>query len=186
MTSKTDARQITTNYVYDNLNRVKNRNYSDNVTPNVAYTYDNLTNAKGKLTKVANGISETRYLAFDILGRVTSSQQKTDGVEYNPQSYVYNLSGALIEETYPSGRVVKNTLDIDVDLAQVQSKKSNDTFRNKANAFTYTSAGAVSSLRLGNGKFENTTFNSRLRRFRLESELICLCRVIIWLRDDSK
>jgi RHS repeat-associated protein len=167
LTSKTDARQITTNYVYDNLNRVKTRSYSDNTTPNVAYTYDNLTNAKGKLIKVANGISETRYLAFDILGRVTSSQQKTDGVTYDPQSYVYNLSGALIEETYPSGRVVKNTLDVDGDLAQVQSRKSNGTLQNYANAFTYTSAGAVSSMRLGNGKFENTQFNSRLQPIQI-------------------
>jgi RHS repeat-associated protein len=162
LTSKTDARQITTNYVYDNLNRVKNRNYSDNTTPNVAYTYDNLTNAKGKLIKVANGTSTTEYLNFDILGRVQNHKQTTDGNVYN-SSYVYNLSGALIEEVYPSGRVVKNTLDIDGDLQQVQSRKSNGTFQNYANAFTYTSAGAVSSMRLGNGKFENTTFNSRLQ-----------------------
>jgi RHS repeat-associated protein len=73
----------------------------------------------------------------------------------------------LIEETYPSGRVVKNTLDVDGDLAQVQSKKLNGTFQNYANAFTYTSAGAVSSLRLGNGKFENTTFNSRLQPIQI-------------------
>jgi hypothetical protein len=45
----------------------------------------------------------------------------------------------------------------------VQSKKLNGTYQNYANAFTYTSAGAVSSMRLGNGKFENTTFNSRLQ-----------------------
>jgi RHS repeat-associated protein len=168
LTSKTDVRSITTSYVYDVLNRVKNRNYSDSTTPNVAYTYDNGTNAKGKLTKVTtaatatNQLSETKYNSFDILGRVLSHSQITDGNTYN-SSYVYNLSGALIEETYPSGRVVKNTLDADGDLAQVKSKKLNDTFKNYANAFTYTSAGAVSSLRLGNGKFENTTFNSRLQ-----------------------
>jgi RHS repeat-associated protein len=92
---------------------------------------------------------------------------KTDSVEYNPQSYVYNLSGALIEETYPSGRVMKNTLDQDGGLQQVQSKKLNGTLQNYANAFTYTSAGAVSSLRLGNGKFENTTFNSRLQPIQI-------------------
>jgi RHS repeat-associated protein len=168
LTSKTDARSITTNYVYDVLHRVKNRNYSDGTTPNVAYTYDNGTNAKGKLTKVTtaptatNQLAETKYNSFDILGRVLSHSQITDGQTYN-SSYLYNLSGALIEETYPSGRVVKNTLDIDGDLAQVQSKKLNGTLQNHANAFTYTSAGAVSSLRLGNGKFENTTFNSRLQ-----------------------
>jgi RHS repeat-associated protein len=172
LTSKTDARSITTTYIYDVLNRVKNRNYSDNTTPNVAYTYDNGTNAKGKLTKVTtaatatNQLAETKYNSFDILGRVLSHSQITDGNTYN-SSYVYNLSGALIEETYPSGRVVKNTLDVDGDLAQVQSRKSNGTFQNYANAFTYTSAGAVSSMRFGNGKFENTTFNSRLQPIQI-------------------
>jgi RHS repeat-associated protein len=48
-------------------------------------------------------------------------------------------------------------------LQQVQSKKANDTFRNYANSFNYTAAGAVSSVRLGNGKWENTAFNSRLQ-----------------------
>jgi RHS repeat-associated protein len=108
-------------------------------------------------------LAETRYTAFDNLGRVTGSQQITEGTAYNPQSYVYNLSGALIEETYPSGRVVKNTLDNDGDLSQVQSRKANDSFRNYANSFNYTAAGAVSSMRLGNGRWENTTFNSRLQ-----------------------
>jgi RHS repeat-associated protein len=171
LSSKTDARTITTNYNYDLLNRVTLRDYSD-TTPDVTYTYDNGTNAKGKLTKVTtaatatNQLAETKYNSFDILGRVLSHSQITDGNTYN-SSYIYNLSGALIEETYPSGRVVKNTLDIDGDLAQVQSKKFNDTFKNYANAFTYTSAGAVSSLRLGNGKFENTTFNSRLQPIQI-------------------
>jgi RHS repeat-associated protein len=160
--AKTDARSIATNYSYDVLNRVTLRDYSDS-TPDVTYTYEasNVPFSKGKLTKVSNAISETRYLGFDILGRVTGSQQMTDSVTYNPMTYTYNLSGALIEQVYPSGRVVKNTLDIDGDLAQVQSAKANQGLKNYANAFTYTSAGAVSSLRLGNGKFENTQFNSR-------------------------
>jgi RHS repeat-associated protein len=166
LTSKTDARSITTTYIYDVLNRVKNRNYSDNTTPNVAYTYDSGTNAKGKLTKVTNGTSTTEYTNFDILGRVLNHKQRTDNNDYTT-AYTYNLSGALIEETYPSGRVVKNTLDQDGDLQQVQSSKSSGTFQNYANAFTYTSAGAVSSMRLGNGKFENTTFNSRLQPIQI-------------------
>lgn len=36
-------------------------------------------------------------------------------------------------------------------------------YRNYATSFVYTAAGAVSSLRLGNGKFENTVYNSRLQ-----------------------
>jgi RHS repeat-associated protein len=171
LTSKNDARSITTNYTYDNLNRVIKKHYSD-ATPQVTYTYDNLTNSKAKLTKITTGIvsnpfSETRILGFDTLGQVTSSQQMTDGVTFNSMIYSYNLSGVLTEEVYPSGRIVKNTLDLNGKLAQVQSHKSNDTFKNYANAFTYTASGEASSLRLGNGKFESTIFNSRLQPIQI-------------------
>lgn len=35
------------------------------------------------------------------------------------------------------------------------------------NDFTYNAAGAVTSLKLGNGKFESTQFNSRLQPTRI-------------------
>jgi len=163
LTEKTDARSITTDYTYDALNRVTNRDYSDS-TPDVTYTYDNVTNAKGKLTKVDNGFSKTEYSEFDILGRVTKSQQTTDGTAYPEMEYTYNLSGALIEQKYPSGRIVKNILDNNGDLSIVQSKKnSNYGFWNYAKSFTYTASGAVSSMQLGNFKWESTVFNSRLQ-----------------------
>lgn len=174
LTYKTDARLVVTNYIYDALNRVTNRNYTAptgltnyQATPNVSYFYDNLPNAKGKLTKVSSPVSTTEYTAFDILGRVTAHKQTTDGNAHTT-GYVYNLSGALIEETYPSGRVVKNVLDNDGDLAKVESKKNAaDFFRPYASSFVYSAAGAVASMKLGNGKFENTQFNSRLQPTRI-------------------
>jgi YD repeat-containing protein len=129
----------------------------------VSYFYDNLTNAKGKLIKVSSAVSTTEYTSFDILGRVLAHKQTTDGQNYTT-GYSYNLSGALMEETYPSGRVVKNVLDNDGDLSIVQSKKNQAAgYWNYAKNFTYTSAGAVSSMQLGNGKWESTQFNSRLQ-----------------------
>jgi RHS repeat-associated protein len=99
---------------------------------------------------------------------VTRSKQTTDGVVYGtdaaPMTYTYNLSGAMIEQKYPSGRVVKNVLDNDGDLSIVQSKKNaNSGFFNYAKNFTYTSAGAVSSMQIGNNRWESTQFNSRLQ-----------------------
>lgn len=162
LTQKIDARNIQTNFTYDALNRVLTRSYSDS-TPAVSYFYDNLQNAKGKLIKVSSAVSTTEYTAFDILGRVTNHRQTTDGTAYTTE-YKYNLSGALVEETYPSGRVVKNVLDNDGDLELVQSKKNQAAgFFNYAKSFSYTAAGAVSSMQLGNGKWESTIFNSRLQ-----------------------
>ena len=138
------------------------RDYSD-ATPDVSYFYDNLTNAKGKLTKVSSTVSTTEYTAFDILGRVTAHKQTTDGTAYTT-GYKYNLSGVLIEETYPSGRVIKNVLDAEGDLSIVLSKKNSSAgFWTYANSFTYNAAGAATSLQLGNGRWESTQFNSRLQ-----------------------
>lgn len=162
LSSKTDARNITTTYVYDNLSRVKMRSYSDS-TPTVNYFYDNLTNARGKLIKVSSDVSTSEYTSFDIMGRITGHKQTTDGTAYTT-AYVYNLSGALLEETYPSTRVIKNVVDSDGDLAKVQSKKTaNASFRNYAQNFTYSTAGAVSSIQLGNTRWESTQFNNRLQ-----------------------
>ena len=119
LTSKTDARSITTSYTYDALNRVTQRSYSGETgytTPAVNYFYDNLPNAKGKLTKVSNSISATEYTQFDPIGRITKSRQTTDGQSYDSE-YVYNLSGMLVEQKYPSGRVVRNEIDVNGDLA---------------------------------------------------------------------
>ena len=188
LTKKTDPRGIKTVYDYDALNRVIKRCYTvanpqgdpancsqlttqdtNQNTLAVTYVYDDVTNAKGKLTKVITGntstpFSKTEYQVFDTMGRVTQSQQTTDGVTYPAMTYGYNLSGGLIEEKYPSGRVVKNELDADGGLSVVKSKKSqNAGYWNYAEQFTYTAAGAVSSMQLGNGTWESTTFNSRLQ-----------------------
>lgn len=178
LTLKTDARGVQTTYLYDELNRVKNRNHSDG-TPNVTYTYDLINgnsapNAKGRLTKVFSSVSTTEYTEFDILGRVKKSKQSTDGVEYGgsgtpaEMTYTYNASGGLIEQQYPSGRVVKTNLDTDGDLASVETKKNSaGNFSNYASNFTYNAAKAATGLQLGNGYWESTEFNARLQPTRI-------------------
>jgi RHS repeat-associated protein len=148
------------------MNRVLTRSYSGEsgyTTPTVTYTYDDKTFAKGKLTKVSSSVSATEYTAFDPLGRVTAHKQMTDGNDY-ATAYAYNLSGAMVEETYPSTRKVKNIIDGNGDLSMVQSKKNTAAgYWTYANNFTHNAAGAVTSMQLGNGYWEGTVFNSRLQ-----------------------
>ncbi|MFN6963476.1 MAG: RHS repeat domain-containing protein [Pyrinomonadaceae bacterium] len=138
-----------------------------------------ISSSKVKLTKVSSSVSTTEYTAFDILGRVTAHKQTTAGVSYTT-GYTCNLAGALIEETYPSGRVVKNVLDMSGDLSIVQSGKCLDAnpatnaactnragLWNYASSFTYNAAGAVTSMQLGNGLWESTVFNTRLQPTRI-------------------
>jgi RHS repeat-associated protein len=172
LTSKTDARNVVTSYTYDAFNRVLTRSYSDG-TPTVNYTYENtgIAYSKGKLTKVSTTIPgtssllETKYTGFDNLGRVLASEQVTDGQTFG-FAYQYNLSGALVSKTYPSGRVVTNQFEADGDLSQVNGQLSG-TNKNYAGGFSYNAMGAVSSMQLGNGRWENAQFNSRLQPTQL-------------------
>jgi len=162
----TNAAGKTIEASYDRLNRLLTRNYSD-TTPDVDFYYDSkglgttLENALGKTSKVYSTVSESRYTRYDDMGRITASEQRTDGQIY-PFAYAYNLAGALIEEHYPSGRVVKNTINADGELAQVQSKKNSTVgYFTYADAFRYNAAGAVTKMQLGNGHWETAVYNER-------------------------
>jgi hypothetical protein len=113
----------------------------------------------------------SEYTSFDILGRVTGHKQTTDGRQYTT-AHTYNLAGGLVDETYPSGRVVENVLDGNGDLSMVQSKTNAAAgFWHYADSLSYTAAGAVTSLQLGNGHGESTTFNARLQPTQIAERL---------------
>jgi RHS repeat-associated protein len=143
------------------LNRQYERSYSDS-TPTVTYTYDDpqVANSKGRLTKIYSTVSETRYTEYDATGKIKSSEQRTDGEVY-PSEYKYNLAGMLVEQTYPSGRVVQNAMDSNGDLAHISSRVVNGMFKNYASNFEYTASGVIKHLQIGNGLWESAELNSR-------------------------
>jgi RHS repeat-associated protein len=163
--SVTDAKGTVIANDYDKAGRVKTTSYSD-ATPQVNYYYDGTglpqapQFAKGNLTKVTNGVSETRYTSFDNYGRMLANQQITDGQTY-AFGYKYDSVGNLTEETYPSLRVVKTHLAADGSLAAVSSKTANTAYKTYASGFKYTSAGAVQAMMLGNGRWQTSQLNSR-------------------------
>ena len=169
----TDPRNITTTGTYDAFNRLVMRDYSD-ATPDVEMFYDgrgllSVPNfSKGKTTKVLSSVSETRNTSFDLMGRLLASEQRTTAEQragtQAPFSfrYVYNLSGGLVEETYPSGRVVRNTFNVDGELSQVQSKKNTTSgFFAYADAFEYNATGTVLKMQLGNGHWETAAYDPK-------------------------
>jgi RHS repeat-associated protein len=163
LTQKTDARGVTTTYVYDALNRPTSRSYSDS-TPTVTYAYDTagVSNSKGRLISVSSSVSNTSYSGYDAMGRVTASSQTTDGQTY-AMSYGYNLAGAITSETYPSGRIITTGYDDAGRLNQVNGQKTGETNKTYASSVSYTAHGAISEMKLGNNLWEHTIFNNRLQ-----------------------
>ncbi len=159
----TDAKGVTITSSYDNANRVLTRTYSDGTSPaNYFYENPNIAFSKGKLTRSENAISANQILAIDNLGRVTASRQTTDGNNFD-SSYLYNISGALVEETYPTGRKVKNTFEADGDLSKIETQQAGQAYQTRAQNFAYNSSGAISQIQIGNGLWETAQFNNRLQ-----------------------
>lgn len=77
-------------------------------------------------------------------------------------TFKYNLSGALIGQQYPSGRVVKNAFDATGDLSRIYGNPtSTATEQTYATSFAYTADGKIQHLKLGNGLWEAAKLNSR-------------------------
>ena len=187
---KTDARGIITSYVYDALNRPTSRTYQNDggATSPIFYRYDSQNlpegapafdrgSAAGHLVAVLYGspLSATgSYMGYDAMGRVKRSIQRTNDGQtdqtYTIPNYDYDLAGNLKSETYPSGRVVLSEYDQAGRLSGVKSQGSsayyvgtsaNDT--NPDNHIKYAAHGAFTAMKLGNGLWEQTSFNSRLQ-----------------------
>ena len=54
-------------------------------------------------------------------------------------------------------------MNVNGNFSLVETQPSGSSYATRANNFTYTAAGAVSSMQLGNGRWESTQFNSRLQ-----------------------
>ena len=122
LSTKLDARGITTTYNYDALNRVISRTYTNDPqnTPPVSYKYDaqqlspgapgpttfDRGFSTGRLVAVTyGGTSAGNYTGYDPLGRANVSFQQTDSQNYR-FLYGYNLGSEMLTEVYPSGRVI--------------------------------------------------------------------------------
>lgn len=161
--TKKNARNITATMTYDELNRPLTRTYSDG-TPTITLTYDSssIANSKGKLTSVSSSVSTSNITGYDALGRASGSSQITSGQTYT-MGYTYDIAGNLISQTYPSGRIVTNTVDDAGRLSSVTSQETNQPVKNYLSNIAYTSAGAIDHLRLGNGRWESFQYNDRLQ-----------------------
>lgn len=173
LTRRTDQRGIVTTMTYEALNRVVSKTYSDG-TPSVTYIYDQdqsiVDHAEtnypvGRLVKVSNGVSETKY-RYDALGRVTASEQKAGESEAYRFGYTYQPAG-LRAMTYPQRpgtqeprRVVTYSYDAAGRVMGVNGQLGTESLTYVSSA-GYTPHGALSSMVLGTGKTEQWCYNQR-------------------------
>jgi RHS repeat-associated protein len=162
-------------YYYDALNRLTRRIYNDG-TPEVNYFYDAQTlpagapvlergASIGKLLGVTCGGSSDingAYYGYDTTSRTVKSVQVTDGQSFTME-YGYDLSDKLTRQKYPSGREVTTAYDEVGRLDSVSGQKAGEGAKTYVSSPDYTAHGGITALKLGNGLWERTSFNSRLQ-----------------------
>ena len=170
-TQRTDARGVVTNYYYDPLNRLAGLGYTlpqgSTVSPmptscttsggqaaNVCYFYDQggaTANALSRLTEIVDPTG-SQTPTYDVLGRTTQVTKITYGTTYTT-SYAYNLSNELTSITYPSGRVVEQSVDAIGRLCEVapQTAGCGTAASPYATAFAYSAASEITGFNYGNG-----------------------------------
>jgi len=160
LTRQTDAKNQTTCFYYDVLNRLKGKNFrSDTNCPTtdpgsyaVTFTYDGGTNQKGRRTGMSNAAGSTTW-TYDAQGRILS---QTDNITGAPSAYTtswtYDALNRVRTMTYPDSEQVATTYNNQM-LPQTLG-----TYVTNAN---YNAAGQQTALTLGNNVSTNYTYHAQ-------------------------
>jgi RHS repeat-associated protein len=154
LNARVDARNITTTYVYDNLNRNTLVDYSNTASnPDIDRHYDNPTAGsygRGRYyydfyNKDDGTIDHQAVDAYDVLGRPRARRQVfySGGQWYHyPVTRTYDRAGNVTSQTYPSGHTVSYNYDAAGRLAD---SGANPAFSgNLGDGWTRTYAGGLS------------------------------------------
>ncbi len=186
LVSKTDARNITTNYTYDALNRNAKVDYLNTtaLNPDITRVYDNTdpgAYGKGRLWfnyargDFSNGMDtdHTAIDSYDALGRPLSVRQhfKVNGV-WKPgvsfgytTSVTYDLAGNVKTMTYPSGRTVNYSYDAAGRLSSFTGNLGDGQQRTYSTITQYHPAGMIERETFGTQTplYHKKRYNNRLQ-----------------------
>jgi len=179
---RTDARGITTTYLYDVLNRLTGKSYSD-TTPAVSIAYDQtslwgntLTNPIGRKTSQSTAAPNynAEIFGYDPMGRVTLNSKCSPancGIGRYTLNYTYNFAGDLTSATDGVGVTLSYSYDAADRVTAVTSSLVDSqhpaTLATVDPSVGYLPNGAVRAMTLGNGLTETGAFQSRLQPCRI-------------------
>ncbi len=131
---------------YDNLGRIKYKNFSNSATADVDYYYD----PNGNVTNVNSGPTQWSY-KYNTQAQTTDETLKLDGQTF-ALKYGYDSLGNQSTLTYPSGRQISYAPN-----ALGQPTKAGEF----ATGASYHANGTLTNFTYGNGLKYNLTLNNR-------------------------
>jgi RHS repeat-associated protein len=174
---------VTTTYLYDTLNRVTSKTYTDQ-TPSVTYVYDGgtiagcsppatnpaATNLTFRMSAMCDGSGATAW-SYDPEGRTLAEARKIGSVT-DQISYGYTLNGVVKAVTYPlSGGSTPFTLSYDVNAANRVDSVTDGTTTYAQVQSTW-ATGMPKTYLYANGVQFSDSYNARLQPLTLTAEQV--------------
>jgi RHS repeat-associated protein len=172
--SRTDARGVVTSYGYDTLNRLTSVSYNVSgatgvpATPSLAFTYGNDSTCNsahgpgciGQLITMTDGVGSENY-TYNALEQLIQLQKVINSSTYTT-SYAYNLASELTQITYPSGRVVQQSVDPIGRLCEIAPSTTGCGTASTpyATGYGYGIASQVTGFKYGNGLYATFGFSA--------------------------
>ncbi|MDB5255022.1 MAG: hypothetical protein JWL92_398 [Candidatus Nomurabacteria bacterium] len=150
MTQSVSPKAATTNYTYDDTNRVLTEDYTGAVGTEITYAYDTCTQGIGKLCTVTMSSGANTAYTYDGAGDLSSEGKTINGNTY-ATSYTYNIPGDIATITYPGGAVVKYNYYVPGVAQWVQYKESGGSFATIADNFDYAPNFQLRGISFGGG-----------------------------------
>jgi RHS repeat-associated protein len=169
LSTRTDARGVVTSYTYDGLNRPKTVSYNVTgaigvpSTSTVSLTYGTTASQfnNGALITMTDGVGSENY-SYNALEQLTQLQKMIGTTTYI-MGYAYNIAGELTQITYPSGRVIQQSVDAIGRLCEIATSSPTgcgSAASPYATGYDYNAAGQVTGLKYGNGIYASLGFSS--------------------------
>ncbi len=159
LTGKSDANANAVGYGYDGLNRLIYINYAD-ASASVEYTYDQGSNAIGRLSSLSDGTGSSVY-TYNEFGSLTA-ETRTGNDQSFTTFYDYNVNQELISITYPSGRTVAYERDGIGSVTRVTSSYQGNTTV-VSESIARLPFGPISTMTLGNGLALSNSYDQQYR-----------------------
>lgn len=170
---RTDARGVLTSYTYDGLNRLTGASYNVGTTgvpatSSVSLTYgldSSCASAHGagcigQVITMTDGVGSENY-TYNSLEQMTQLKKVIGGTTYTT-NYQYNIAGELTQITYPSGRVIQQSIDSIGRLCEIAPSTTGcgTAASPYATGYLYNAANQVTQLKYGNGLYGSLGYSA--------------------------
>ncbi len=145
--TKTDAKGVSVTYDYDSLNRLTHIHFPD-PSQDIAYTYDQGPYGLGRLTALDDPSGHTDFF-YDERGRLVEKTTTILGHPYT-LSRTYSPGNRVLTVTYPSGRVMHYTRDVQGRMTGLSTEYNGNTVTLAA-GMSYNPFGSPKGMGTGSG-----------------------------------